>query len=86
MYPLIERNLFKMAEALNTHSIAKKGDICRVKFMMIENVTTGRQFTFENSIMGFPKEFMVLEGELLYDNESHFMFKSNDLYIESMLD
>ena len=64
--------------------IAKKCDICKASFMLIENITTGKKFTFENSILGFPKEFQVLEGELLYDSCSHFMFKSNDFYLESV--
>lgn len=71
-----------MAEELNMQSIAKKGDVCKVSFMLIENFTTGRKFTFESSIIGFPKEFQVLEGKLFYDNCSHFMFKSNDFYLE----
>ena len=52
--------------------------------MLLENITTGKKFTFESSIIGFPKEFQVLEGELLYDSCSHFMFKSNDFYLESV--
>lgn len=75
-----------MAEELNMHSIAKKGDVCKVSFMLIENVTTGKKFTFESSILGFPKEFMVIGGELLYDNCSHFMFKSNDFDLKPVLD
>ena len=75
-----------MAEELNMQSIAKKGDICKASFMLIENITTGKKFTLENSILGFPKEFQVLEGELLYDSCSHFMFKSNDFYLESVLE
>lgn len=71
-----------MAEELNMQSIAKKGDVCRVGFMIIDNTTTGKSYTFESSIIGFPKEFQVLEGELLYDNCTHFMFKSNDFYLE----
>lgn len=74
-----------MAEELNMQSIAKKGDFCKASFMLLENQTTGRKFTFENSLLGFPKEFQVLEGELLYDSCSHFMFKSNGFYLEPVL-
>ena len=73
-----------MAEELNMESIAKKGDVCKVSFMLLENITTGKKFTFESAIIGFPREFQVLEGELLYDNCSHFMFKSNDFYLDSV--
>lgn len=75
-----------MAEELNMKSIARKGDICKASFMLLENTTTGRKFTFENSLLGFPNEFKVLEGELLYDNSSHFMFKSNDFHLEPLLE